>query len=119
MHGIGIAGNVENAALAGSGTMPFPEPVWPAEPPTPTLLDGPRAPVFDTVRDSCETIDIPDAHARAFRDDKGAVHLIASHYVTRASVGDTLESVKHDCRVVYRSAHDPNPANFDDATWLA
>jgi hypothetical protein len=35
---------------------------------------------FDTSKESCEQIDIPDAAARAFRDYKGTVHLIASHY---------------------------------------
>jgi hypothetical protein len=118
VHGIAIAGNVENSAIAKSGMVPFPKPAWPAEPPTPNLLDGPRTAVFDTVNESCEQIDIPDAQARAFRDYKGTVHLIASHYITRASLGPTLESAKHNCQVVYNSHHDANPANFDDATWL-
>jgi hypothetical protein len=81
-------------------------------------LDGPRAVVFDTAKDSCELIDIPDAPARAFRDYAGTIHLIASHYVARASVGPTLESVKHNCAVIYNSKHDRSPADFDDATWL-
>jgi hypothetical protein len=117
-HGIAIAGNVENAALARSGALQFPKPAWPAEPPTPNLLDGARVAVFDTAKDSCELIDIPDAQARAFRDYQGTVHLVASHYVMRASLGPTLETVKHNCQVAYNSHHDGNPANFDDATWL-
>jgi hypothetical protein len=82
------------------------------------VLDGPRTVVFDTAKDSCELIDIPDSPAHAFRDDKGMVHLFATHYVARASVGPTLEAVRHDCEVVYRSDFDANPANFDDHTWL-
>jgi hypothetical protein len=117
-HGIAIVGNVENAAIAGSGRFQFPKPAWPPDPPTPDLLDGPRVATFDTARDSCEQIDIPDAQARAFRDYKGTVHLVASHYVMRASLGPTLESAKHNCQVAYNSRHDGNPANFDDATWL-
>jgi hypothetical protein len=74
--------------------------------------------VFDTARDSCELIDIPDAAARAFRDYRGTIHLIASHYILRESLGMTLESVKHQCQVAYTSKHDPDPAAFDDATWL-
>lgn len=81
-------------------------------------LVGPRVAVFNTSRDSCELIDIPDAPARAFRDYKGIVHLVSSHYVMRASLGPTLGTVKHNCAVAYRSQHDPNPADFDDATWL-
>jgi hypothetical protein len=123
-HGIAVIGNVENAAIGGSGTMAFPKPAWDAEPKAPDghtaadVLDGPRVVVFDTAKDSCELIDVPDAMARAFRDDKGTVHLIASHYVTRASLGPTLESAKHNCQVAYNSHHDSNPADFDDNTWL-
>lgn len=118
VHGIAIAGNVDNAALAGSGRFKFPGPKWPPDPRTPDFLDGPPAAAFDTRRDACEQIDIPDAQARAFRDFKGTVHLIASHYVTRAGLGPTLESAKHNCQVVYNSPHDGNVADFNDATWL-
>ncbi|HJZ51393.1 MAG TPA: hypothetical protein VJ228_04285 [Candidatus Acidoferrales bacterium] len=118
IHGIAIAGNVENALLAGSGKFSFPSPKWPPDPPTPNFLDGSPVAAFDTQKESCEQIDIPDAAARAFRDYKGTVHLIASHYVTRAGLGPTLESAKHNCEVVYKSAHDANIADGNDATWL-
>jgi len=117
-HGIAVAGNVENAAIAGSGKFQFPAPKWPPDPPTPNFLDGPPVAAFDTRRDSCELIDIPDDAARAFRDYRGRIHLIASHYVTRAALGATLETAKHNCQVVYRSHRDGNPADFDDYTWL-
>jgi hypothetical protein len=118
VHGIALVGNVENSALAGSGKFAFPSPKWPPDPPTPNFLDGPRVAAFDTSKESCEQIDIPDAAARAFRDFKGTVHLIASHYVTRAGLGPSLETAKHNCQVVYKSPHDGNIADFDDATWL-
>ena len=117
IHGIAIAGNVENALLAGSGKFSFPSPKWPPDPPTPNFLDGSPVAAFDTQKESCEQIDIPDAAARAFRDYKGTVHLVASHYVTRAALGPTLESAKHNCEVVYKSAHDATIAEFNDATW--
>jgi hypothetical protein len=78
---------------------------------------GPAQLVFDT-RQSCEQVDIPDAFPRAFRDYNNTVHLIATHYVARAMIGPTLDQVKHDCRVIYRSPHDPDPAHFNDANWL-
>jgi len=81
-------------------------------------LEGPRTVVFDSSMDGCDKVDIPDAPARAFRDDQGAVHLIASHYVTRASIGSSLDTVKHDCQVVFRSKRSANPAELDDSTWL-
>jgi len=36
----------------------------------------------------------------------------------RQDVGPALGSVKHSCDVVYNSAHDPNPADYNDSTWL-
>jgi hypothetical protein len=117
-HGIAVAGNVENVAIAGSGNLELPMPKWPPDPPTPQFLEGPAVAAFDTKKDSCEQIDIPDAAARAFRDAKGTIHLIASHYVTRAGLGKTLETVKHNCQVVYQSPHDGNIEDFNDYTWL-
>jgi hypothetical protein len=117
-HGIAIAGSVENGLIAGSGKFAFPSPKWPLDPPTPNLLDGPRVAAFDTKRDSCELTDIPDAAARAFRDYTGTIHLIASQSVTRAGLGTTLETTKHNCQVVYKSVHDGNIADYNDYTWL-
>jgi hypothetical protein len=118
IHGIAIAGNVENALLAGSGKFSFPSPKWPSDPRTPNFLDGSPVAAFDTQKESCEQIDIPDAAARAFRDYKGTVHLIASHYVTRAGLGPTLETTKHNCETAYKSPHDGNIADYNDYTWL-
>jgi hypothetical protein len=78
---------------------------------------GPPQVVFDT-REACEQIDVPDAPARAFRDDRGIVHLVASHYVARAMMGPSLDQLKHDCRVIYRSPQDPDPSHFQDNNWL-
>jgi hypothetical protein len=46
------------------------------------------------------------------------VHLVASHYKVRQNLGPTLENTKHSCHVAYNSAHDPNPAHYNDSTWL-
>jgi hypothetical protein len=116
--GIAIAGNVENSLLAGSGNFVLPAPKWPPDPPTPDFLAGPGVAAFDTRKDSCEQTDIPDAAARAFLDYKGTIHLIASHSVTRAGLGPTLETAKHNCQIVYSSSHDGNVADFNDYTWL-
>lgn len=82
-------------------------------------LEGSPVAVFDTAKDACEPTDIPDAPARAFRDYKGIVHLVASDWVMRANLGPTLENVKHDCQAAYNSNHDADPAHFDDDTWLS
>jgi hypothetical protein len=80
---------------------------------------GPAQAIFDTRTQSCELIDIPDQPARAFRDDRNNVHLVASHYVVRAMVGPTLNKLRQDCRVIYRSPEDPDPAHFQHRNWLA
>jgi hypothetical protein len=74
--------------------------------------------VFDTRTQSCEAIDIPDSSARAFRDNHGMVHLFASHYITRAMVGTTLDNVTHRCEIVYKSQMNPDPASYSDFDWL-
>jgi hypothetical protein len=79
---------------------------------------GPEQTVFDWSTDRCELIDVPDEPARAFRDSLGQVHLIASHYVTRADVGSTLDTVRHSCSVLMGSDQDPDPSHFDDRRWL-
>jgi len=78
---------------------------------------GSAQPVFDS-HQGCDDLDIPDQPPRAFRDDQNDVHLIASHYVVRAMVGPTMDTVKHDCRVIYRSPEDPDPSHFQHRNWL-
>lgn len=74
--------------------------------------------VFDWSRDACEPVDIPDSPARAFRDARGRVQLIASHYVVRRMIGPRLDDLRRDCRILMRSHEDPDPANFDDREWI-
>jgi hypothetical protein len=84
----------------------------------PLALIGPEETVFDHSRDACSPNDVPDAAARAFRDADGRAHLIASHHVTRAAVGPSLDTVRHECRRVMTSGYDSDPAHFDDREWL-
>jgi hypothetical protein len=58
-HGIALAGNVDNALLAGSGNFTLPSPKWSPDPPTPDFPEGPRVAAFDTQKEFCEQIDIP------------------------------------------------------------
>ncbi len=83
-------------------------------------LDGPRTAVFETPKDSCphEPNDIPDAMARAFRDYTGTIHFVTASSDMFQSLGPTLDSLQHSCEVAHRSTNDPNPADYDDQTWL-
>lgn len=123
--------------------VPTPSPT-PALPPTPTTeptpapisesesvvkILGPEEIVLDSTISQCDGEDIPDMPARAFRDADGKVQLIATHlffkegeptYTTgRRMVGDTLDSVKHDCNIIINSDNDPDPSKFNDREWLA
>jgi hypothetical protein len=79
---------------------------------------GPEEIVFAWTRDRCDMLDIPDAPARAFRDADGKVQLLASHYVSRRMIGDTLNSVKHECDIIMNSNYDPDPSKFDYKEWI-
>lgn len=74
--------------------------------------------VFDWTTDRCSDDDIPDLPARAFRDADGKVQLIATHHVNRRMIGETLNTVKHDCRVIMKSHNDPRWYHFNDKEWL-
>jgi hypothetical protein len=79
---------------------------------------GQRTAVFESEEQSCAQYDIPDAPTRAFRDRQGMVHLISASDTLYQNIGPTLETVVHSCDVGMGSDHDPNPADFDDTSWL-
>jgi hypothetical protein len=115
---LGLAGAFVAIVVVSQQALRGDELAEPSELP-PLALVGAEETVFDHARDACSPLDIPDAPARAFRDSGGRVHLIASHYVTRAMVGPDLDRVRHGCRRVMASHFDPNPAHFQDREWLA
>jgi hypothetical protein len=84
----------------------------------PVRFTGAQETVFDWSRDACEPRDIPDEPAHAFRDDRGEVHLIASHYVSRANTGPTLDRVRHRCPVIMRSSYDRSPSKYAYKEWM-
>src|ERR1700677_1258499 len=82
------------------------------------VLDSSRTAVFETPQQSCKPNDIPDAMARAFRDSTGTVHLVAASSELFQNLGPTLERVQHNCEGGHYSANDPNPADFNDQSWI-
>ncbi|WP_292507286.1 hypothetical protein [Methylobacterium sp.] len=82
-----------------------------------TLVGGPHI-VFEATRDACDGADVPDASARAFRDASGAVALFGMHYRNRVLRGPDLDTLKLDCAVVLDSAGNPDPARYDDRSWI-
>jgi hypothetical protein len=57
--------------------------------------------------------------ARAFRDFKGTVHLMAASAELFQNLGPTLEDVHHSCAPAFVSVGDPNPAHYNDQIWLS
>jgi hypothetical protein len=74
--------------------------------------------VFNWNDSACDDVDVPDTPARAFRDFRGRVVLIASSYTTRPMVGSSLNTVRHSCAVAMHSRFDPDPARFSDREWI-
>ena len=74
--------------------------------------------IFDSTRDGCATEDMPDINARAFRDAKGDIVMFALYDMNRALRGKDLAHLKLDCHVVLASHFDPDPAHYDDRSFL-
>jgi hypothetical protein len=87
--------------------------------PNPVNILGPEEIVFDWTTDRCETEDIPDLAARAFRDADGKVQLIATHFINRRMIGDDLASVVRDCNVIMASNKDADPSQYNDREWIS
>src|SRR4051812_32039717 len=81
--------------------------------------NGPEQMLFDWTTDHCESSDIPDLAARAFRDYTGLTQMIATHFVNHRYRGFDLNGVQEDCATMIASGNDPNPAAYNDLQWIA
>jgi hypothetical protein len=66
----------------------------------------------------CDSVDIPDAPARAIRLVSGSVQLYAAHLYNRRFVGSDLLNVVKDCQIVLQGSNRDDPAAFDDRAWI-
>jgi uncharacterized membrane protein YgcG len=80
---------------------------------------GPELRFYDWSAQKCNTDDIPDQPARAFRDAAGNVTLIDTHHVVRRWVGPTLATVAHVCTTIMSSGLNADPSKYDDREWLS
>jgi hypothetical protein len=95
------------------------QPSGPKGPPLVALtMLGPPQTVFDHRKDACSGSDVPDAPARAFRDNAGGVVLFAPHYDNRAMRGASFDALKLDCRITLPSGDNADPAAYDDQNWI-
>jgi hypothetical protein len=82
-------------------------------------VSGPPETIFDWNRDRCEKWDIPDAPVRGWRDEDGALNLMAGAERTRLSRGGALHALARTCRPVHEGGHAADPGAYDDRTWIA
>jgi hypothetical protein len=75
--------------------------------------------VFDWSREACSGAQAADLPVRAFRDARGRVQLLLSHFVNFRLVGPSLSRLQADCRPVMGSARDGDPAAYRDRQWIA
>ena len=86
-------------------------------PGTPTV--GSVEMVFDYSVSKCNTIDIPDAPTRVFRDASGNLNLMASHYTSWRMTGANFTSLTKDCAAVMTSDLDLDPSKFNNQEWIS
>ena len=82
------------------------------------IVIGEQHVVFAWAEDRCAANDIPDAPARAFQDEAGAIRLFAAHWSNRPFAGPTLEAVRRDCEGAFHGGGNNDPGAFDDRIWL-
>src|SRR5665213_225685 len=75
---------------------------------------GQPSPVFRWSTDRCDDQDIPDAPIRALHLVDSTVLAFDSHFNSRRFLGGTLDSIRRDCAVVYKSPENADPAASAD-----
>lgn len=77
--------------------------------------------VFDYSVDACETEDIPDGPAQAFRDIDGKIQVIAAHKTAYRLIGDDFNSLTRDCAngPVFTSDDSSSAGSYNNQEWLA
>ena len=81
-------------------------------------LAGPPSLVFEAPRQACDGDDVPDAPARAFHLADGSVRMFGLHTKNRSLVGPDLADVRIDCKPALVSHGNPDPAAYDDESWI-
>ncbi len=74
--------------------------------------------LYEYRQDACDSHDLPDVPARAFRDADGTIILLATNYIHRALVGDSFATLEKRCDILYRPGQIGDPALYDDKAWI-
>lgn len=81
-------------------------------------VKGAEQTLFDTRVDSCDSSDLPDAPARAFRGPSGQIVMFVPNFRARAFEGPSLGRLIRDCSTRFLAAGSAEPNRLDDRTWL-
>ncbi len=90
-----------------------------AAPAAQVRIVGPGETVFDWAPQACEPVEAPDLPVRVFRDYRGRIQLLLSHYTNFRMIGPSLGRLHRDCHAVLRSPENAAPERFEDREWLA
>jgi hypothetical protein len=89
-------------------------------PPNPQVrLAGPAEVVFDWSEEACEPAQGPDLPVRAFRDYRGRVQLLLSHFDNFRMIGPSLHRLGVDCDPVMLSRKSRSVRRYEDREWIA
>ncbi|MDX7952192.1 hypothetical protein P7D22_13505 [Lichenihabitans sp. Uapishka_5] len=100
--------------VAASGSLAAPLP------PVPDVrFAGPPTLMFDPAHDGCDGNDVPDAPARVFRRADGVLVMFGLHYTNHPLIGPKLDGLKIECRSALLAHGNPDPAAYDDRSWIA
>jgi hypothetical protein len=75
--------------------------------------------VFDWSEEACEPAQGPDLPVRAFRDYRGRVQLLLSHFDNFRMIGASLERLRVDCDPVMLSHKSRSARRYEDREWIA
>ena len=75
--------------------------------------------VRDWENDRCDDTDTPDTPPRAYRDALGKVHFFSTESDFREYSGPSLDDLKYNCRIIFKSAHNDQFERFEDRQWFA
>jgi hypothetical protein len=81
-------------------------------------VTGPERVLFDQASSACDSSDLPDAPARAFRNAAGEVVLFAPNFKNRALIGADFDHLARDCAIRFAAAGSADPSLLDDRSWL-
>ncbi len=85
-----------------------------------TLIpSGEIEPVFTWANSRCADNDVPDTPLRAVRLANGKVVGFSTNYLNRRFLGDNLNSLTRDCKIVFSGNDSDDPKDYSDRVWIS